>query len=116
MLCYAEDTSIGKDIVITQEDIRAIQLAKAALYCGAEYLLEKFGATSPDRIVFAGAFGSYINKESAMVIGMVPDCSLKKVQAVGNAAGDGAKLALLSMKNAGKRKGSPKSWIRGNGK
>ncbi|NMB41705.1 MAG: DUF4445 domain-containing protein [Firmicutes bacterium] len=98
VLCYAEDTSIGKDIVITQEDIRAIQLAKAALYCGAEYLLEKFGATSPDRIVFAGAFGSYINKESAMVIGMVPDCSLKKVQAVGNAAGDGAKLALLSMK------------------
>lgn len=98
VLCYAEDTAIGKDITITQGDIRAIQLAKSALYCGAEYLQEKFGVTKPDRIVLVGAFGSYINKESAMVMGMVPDCNLEKVQAVGNAAGDGARLALLSRK------------------
>ena len=60
--------------------------------------MQKFGVEKPDRIVFAGAFGSFINKESAMVIGMVPDCDLEKVCAVGNAAGDGAKLALLSAK------------------
>jgi uncharacterized 2Fe-2S/4Fe-4S cluster protein (DUF4445 family) len=98
VLCYAGETAIGRDITVTQGDIRAIQLAKSALYCGAEYLMEKFGVDQPDRIVFAGAFGSYINKESAMVIGMVPDCDLENVHAVGNAAGDGAKLALLSTK------------------
>lgn len=99
VLCYAGDTYIGKDITVTQTDVRAIQLAKAALYCGAEYLMKKWDIATarPDRIVLAGAFGSYINKENAMVIGMVPDCNLEKVQAVGNAAGDGAKLALLSM-------------------
>lgn len=98
VLCFAGETAIGKDITVTQGDIRAIQLAKSALYCGAEYLMEKYGLAKPDRIVFAGAFGSYINKESAMVIGMVPDCDLEKIQAVGNAAGDGAKLALLNSK------------------
>lgn len=98
VLCYAADAAGGKDIVVTQADIRAIQLAKAALYCGAKYLMKSYGAASPDRIVFAGAFGSYIRKESATVIGMVPNCSLEKIQAVGNAAGDGAKLALLSRK------------------
>jgi uncharacterized 2Fe-2S/4Fe-4S cluster protein (DUF4445 family) len=98
VLCFAGETAIGRDITVTQGDIRAIQLAKSALYCGAEYLMQKFGVEKPDRIVFAGAFGSFINKESAMVIGMVPDCDLEKVCAVGNAAGDGAKLALLSAK------------------
>ncbi|RJX24207.1 MAG: DUF4445 domain-containing protein [Dethiobacter sp.] len=97
VLCYAHQTSIGKDITVTQGDVRAVQLAKAALYCGAEYLIEKRGMEKPDQIVLAGAFGSYINKESAMVMGMIPDCDLDNVQAVGNAAGDGAKLALLSM-------------------
>lgn len=96
VLCYAKDTAIGKDITVTQGDVRAVQLAKAALYVGAEYLMEKRGAPKPDSIVLAGAFGSYINKESAMVMGMIPDCDLDRVQAVGNAAGDGARLALLS--------------------
>ena len=96
VLCYAHETSIGRDITVTQGDIRAIQLAKSALYCGAEYLMEKWGVKKPDRIVLAGAFGSYINRESAMVMGMVPDCNLENVEAVGNAAGDGAKLTLLS--------------------
>ncbi|HAP31620.1 MAG TPA: ferredoxin [Firmicutes bacterium] len=106
ILCYAEETSIGKDITVTQGDIRAIQLAKSALYCGAEYLMEKRGVSKPDRIVLAGAFGSYINKESAMVMGMVPDCNLDDVQAVGNAAGDGAKLALVS-----KEKRREAQWV-----
>lgn len=96
VLCYAKDTSIGKDITVTQGDVRAVQLAKAALYVGAKYLMEKRGVEKPDSVTLAGAFGSYINKESAMVIGMFPDCDLEYVQAVGNAAGDGAKLALLS--------------------
>lgn len=96
VLCYAKDTSIGKDISITQGDVRAVQLAKAALYVGAKYLMEKRGAEKADSVTLAGAFGSFINKESAMVIGMFPDCDLDNVQAVGNAAGDGAKLALLS--------------------
>lgn len=96
VLCYAKNTSIGKDITVTQGDVRAVQLAKAALYVGAKYLMEKRGVENPDSVTLAGAFGSYINKESAMVIGMFPDCDLENVQAVGNAAGDGAKLALLS--------------------
>lgn len=100
VLCFADETGIGKDITITQGDIRAVQLAKAALYCGAEYLIEKSGSKKPDRIVLAGAFGSFINKENAMVMGMIPGCNLDKVMAVGNTAGDGAKLALL---NRGKR-------------
>ncbi|MCG8400105.1 MAG: ASKHA domain-containing protein [Firmicutes bacterium] len=96
VLCWAKDTAIGKDITVTQGDVRAVQLAKSALYVGAQYLMEKRGVDKPDSVTLAGAFGSYINKESAMVIGMFPDCDLENVQAVGNAAGDGAKLALLS--------------------
>lgn len=95
VLCLEKETSIGKDITVTQSDVRSIQLAKAALYSGAWYLLHKRDAR-PHKIILAGAFGSFINKESAMVIGMIPDCKLENVQAVGNAAGDGAKLALIS--------------------
>ncbi len=97
VLCWKEETSIGKDITVTQADVRAVQLAKAALYVGAKYLLEKYGDTNVDRVTLAGAFGSYINRESAMLMGMIPDCDLEKVEAVGNAAGDGAKLALLDV-------------------
>lgn len=98
VLCWASETSIGKDIVVTQADVRAVQLAKSALYVGAKYLLQKYGNANVDRVTLAGAFGSYINRESAMLMGMIPDCDLEKVQAVGNAAGDGAKMALLDVK------------------
>ncbi|MFZ5632550.1 MAG: ASKHA domain-containing protein [Bacillota bacterium] len=101
VIAWARETAIGKDITITQGDVRAVQLAKAALYCGAQYLMEKFGVEKVDSVTLAGAFGSYIDRESAMVMGMFPDCELEKVQAVGNAAGDGAKLALL---DRGKRR------------
>lgn len=97
VLAWAKDTAIGRDIVITQGDVRAVQLAKAALYVGAEYLLEKYGVSHVDEVILAGAFGSYINKKSAMAIGMFPDCELDRVQAVGNAAGDGARIALLNI-------------------
>ncbi|MBR5910028.1 MAG: DUF4445 domain-containing protein, partial [Schwartzia sp.] len=88
VLAWAKETAVGKDIVITQADIRAVQLAKAALYVGAEYLMEKLGVDHVDEVILAGAFGSYIDKESAMAIGMFPDCDLSRVHAVGNAAGD----------------------------
>ncbi|WP_068966341.1 ASKHA domain-containing protein, partial [Desulfosporosinus sp. BG] len=97
VLAWSAETAIGQDVTITQKDIRAVQLAKAALYAGAKILMQKRGVAKIDRVVLAGAFGSYINKESALVIGMFPDCALENVTAVGNAAGEGAKLALLDL-------------------
>lgn len=97
VLAWAEETAIHKDIVITQGDIRAVQLAKGAIYVGARYLMEKYGCDHVDEVILAGAFGSYINKRSAMALGMFPDCDPEKVKAVGNAAGDGARLALLDV-------------------
>lgn len=95
IMVFAKDSGIGKDITVTQGDIRAVQLAKAALYVGAKMLMRHLGVDKIDRVTLAGAFGSYISQESAMVIGMFPDCDLSKVHAVGNAAGDGAQAALL---------------------
>ena len=84
------------NISITQTDIRAIQLAKGALYAGARLLMDKLGIDAPDRIVLAGAFGSHIDTKYAMVLGMLPDCPLDKVTSAGNAAGTGARIALLN--------------------
>lgn len=95
VMVFAEDSGIGKDITVTQGDIRAVQLAKSALYVGAKMLMRHLGAEKIDRVTLAGAFGSFIDQESSMVIGMFPDCDLNKVHAVGNAAGDGAQAALL---------------------
>ncbi len=80
---------------ITQNDVRAIQLAKAALYAGIKLLLDKAGIDRPDRIGIAGAFGSHIDVKYAMVLGLIPDCELSKVSSIGNAAGTGARIALL---------------------
>ncbi|MEZ5774138.1 MAG: ASKHA domain-containing protein [Hyphomicrobiaceae bacterium] len=82
--------------VVTQNDIRAIQLAKAALYAGVKLLMDKLGIEHVDRIKLAGAFGSFIDPKYAMVLGLIPDCDLAKVAAVGNAAGTGARMALLN--------------------
>jgi uncharacterized 2Fe-2S/4Fe-4S cluster protein (DUF4445 family) len=110
-------TATGQPIVVTQNDVRAIQLAKAALYAGVKLLMAERRRPSSDagaplvedrlqtvedrlqtveRIVLAGAFGSYIDPRHAMILGMIPDCDLSKVVAVGNAAGDGARIALLN--------------------
>lgn len=97
VLAWAAETSIGKDITITIGDVRAVQLAKAALYVGGKFLMRKLGVSRVDSVTLAGAFGSYIDKESAILIGMFPDCPLEKVTAVGNAAGDGAKVALFDI-------------------
>lgn len=84
-------------IIVTQNDVRQIQLAKAALYAGAKLLLDRAGLKSVDRIRLAGAFGSHIDPKYAMVLGMIPDCELDKVQSAGNAAGTGARIALLNV-------------------
>ena len=82
-------------IVIEQNDVRAIQLAKAALYAGARLLMEKLGVESVARIRLAGAFGTHIDVKYAMVLGMIPDCDIDQVSSAGNAAGTGARIALL---------------------
>ncbi|MEW6286660.1 MAG: ASKHA domain-containing protein [Chloroflexota bacterium] len=97
VIAWAEETSIGRDIPITQQDVRQIQLAKAALFTAARTLLKRMNLESPDKIILAGGFGSYIDKEKAMLIGLIPDCPLENVYAVGNAAGDGARIALLNI-------------------
>jgi uncharacterized 2Fe-2S/4Fe-4S cluster protein (DUF4445 family) len=83
-------------ITVTQNDVRAIQLAKAALYAGVKLLMDKQGIDHVDRIGLAGAFGTFIDPMYAMVLGLIPDCPLDKVKAVGNAAGTGARMALLN--------------------
>jgi len=83
-------------IVIEQGDVRAIQLAKAALYAGARLLMDRMGVERVDRIRLAGAFGSHIDVKYAMVLGMIPDCDLGQVSSANNAAGTGARIALLN--------------------
>jgi uncharacterized 2Fe-2S/4Fe-4S cluster protein (DUF4445 family) len=100
VIAWKEETTIGKDIVVTQGDIRQIQLAKAAIYAGSKLMLRRFGVDGVDRVVIAGAFGAYVDREEALIIGMLPDISPDKIISVGNAAGDGARIALL---NRGKR-------------
>ncbi len=84
-------------IVVTQTDVRQIQLAKAALYAGVKLLLDHAGLVAVDRIRLAGAFGNHIDTKYAMVLGLIPDCDLSKVESAGNAAGTGARIALLNV-------------------
>jgi uncharacterized 2Fe-2S/4Fe-4S cluster protein (DUF4445 family) len=95
VIAWKDETSIGKEITITQQDVRSVQLAKGALYAGAKLMMKRLGIEMLDKVILAGAFGSYIDPKEAMILGMFPDCDLKKVYAVGNAAGDGARIALL---------------------
>ncbi len=83
------------DLKITQNDVRAIQLAKAALYAGVALLMDRLGIERVERIRLAGAFGSHIDVKYAAVLGMIPDCDLAEVRSAGNAAGTGARIALL---------------------
>ena len=83
-------------ISVTQNDVRQIQLGKAALYAGVRLLMDKLGVTQIDRIRLAGAFGSHIDVKHAMVLGLIPDCPLENVASAGNAAGTGARIALLN--------------------
>ncbi len=96
VLWRGDDARHAQDILILQTDVRAIQLAKAALYAGTRLLMDRLGIDHVDRIRLAGAFGNYIDPKYAMVIGLVPDCPLDKIAGVGNAAGTGARMALLN--------------------
>ena len=89
------------EMKITQTDVRAIQLAKAALYAGVALLMERLGIDHVDRIRLAGAFGSHIDVKYATILGMVPDCDLRQVRSAGNAAGTGARIALLDSTSRG---------------
>ena len=83
------------EIVVTQGDVRAIQLAKGALWAGCKLMEDKYGDTV-QAITLAGAFGSHIDTKYAMVLGLIPDCDLQRVRSAGNAAGTGVRMALLS--------------------
>ena len=87
---------ITETVSVTQNDVRAIQLAKAALYAGFRLLMDKINIREVDRVVLAGAFGTHIDPKYAMVLGMIPDCLLANVRAAGNSAGAGARMALLN--------------------
>jgi uncharacterized 2Fe-2S/4Fe-4S cluster protein (DUF4445 family) len=88
-------------IVVTQNDVRQIQLAKAALHAGCRLLMDRLGVDEVDRVRLAGAFGAHIDPVHALVLGMVPDCDPAKVTAAGNAAGTGARIALLNRRSRG---------------
>ena len=97
--CYwhEEPGGAGFWAVTRQADIRAIQLAKAALYAGARLLMDELGVDQVDRVVLAGAFGAHISPKHAMVLGMIPDAPLENVSSAGNAAGTGARIALANL-------------------
>ena len=96
VIAWKEETSIGKDVVITQKDIRQIQLAKGALYAGCKLMMKRLGLEAVDRVKIAGAFGTHVDSEKALIMGLFPDCEIERVSSVGNAAGDGARIALLN--------------------
>jgi len=109
VLAWAEESSISKDIVITQKDVRQIQLAKGALYAGCKLMMRRMGMEKVDKVKIAGAFGTHVDREKALVMGLFPDCEIEKILSVGNAAGDGCRAALL---NRDKRKEA--NWVSRN--
>jgi len=109
VIAWAEETSIGKDIVITQKDIRQIQLAKGALYCGCKLMMRRMDVKTLDKVKIAGAFGTHVDREKALVMGLFPDCEIEKIISVGNAAGDGARAALLN-----REKREEANWVSRN--
>ncbi|MBM3299680.1 MAG: DUF4445 domain-containing protein, partial [Deltaproteobacteria bacterium] len=109
VIAWANETSIGKDVVISQKDVRQIQLGKGALYTGCKLMMRRMGLDKVDVIKIAGAFGTHVDKTKALIMGLFPDCDLENVVAVGNAAGDGARAALL---NRAKREEA--NWVSRN--
>jgi len=98
VLAWGKDTATGEDIVLSQKDIRKLQLAKGAIMAGIQLLLQEMDVSVEeiDRVLIAGAFGNYIKRESAVGIGLLPPLPLERIDTIGNAAGDGAKMTLLS--------------------
>jgi uncharacterized 2Fe-2S/4Fe-4S cluster protein (DUF4445 family) len=98
VLAWAEESSIDKDIVVTQKDVRQIQLAKGALYAGCKLMVKRMGLEKVDKVKIAGAFGTHVDRTKALVMGLFPDCEIEMIEGVGNAAGDGCRAALLNVK------------------
>lgn len=98
ILATEEESGINSPVVLTQKDVREVQLAKGAIYAGIKVMEKNLGITDDDlaEIILAGAFGSYIDKESAVTIGLIPAIDLEKIKSIGNAAGRGSQMALLS--------------------
>ena len=98
ILVWAKDSLLNKDIIINQKDIREIILAKAAMHTGTEILMQEYGIKEDriDKLYIAGAFGTHIDLENARLIGLYPEIPISKIQAVGNAAGTGARMCLVS--------------------
>ncbi len=109
VLAWAEETSIKKDIVITQKDVRQIQLAKGALYAGCKLMIHRMGVKEVDKVKIAGAFGTHVDREKALIMGLFPDCEIEKIVSVGNAAGDGCRAALLN-----REKRAEANWVSRN--
>ncbi len=97
VLAWREESSIDKDIVITQKDVRQIQLAKGALYAGCKLMMKRMGVEKVDKVKIAGAFGTHVDRTKALVMGLFPDCEIESIYGVGNAAGDGCRAALLNV-------------------
>lgn len=95
LLVPAEETSVGRDIVLSQKDIRQVQLAKGALQAGSRMLMKKLGIAKFEKVLIAGAFGMHIDIDNALTIGLIPPCDREAIFFVGNAAGRGAYLALV---------------------
>lgn len=109
VIAWANETSIGKDIIITQKDIRQIQLAKGAVYAGCKLMMQRLGIEQFDRVKIAGAFGAHVDRQKALIMGLFPDCEIDKIQSVGNAAGDGCRAALHNL-----RKRDEADWVSRN--
>jgi uncharacterized 2Fe-2S/4Fe-4S cluster protein (DUF4445 family) len=109
ILAWAEESSIDKDIVVTQKDVRQIQLAKGALYAGCKLMMRRMGMEKVDTIKIAGAFGTHVDRDKALIMGLFPDCEIEMIESVGNAAGDGCRAALLN-----KDKREEANWVSRN--
>jgi uncharacterized 2Fe-2S/4Fe-4S cluster protein (DUF4445 family) len=96
VLAWARETPIDQDIVVTQRDVRQIQLAKGAIRAGCQIMMERLGISRPDRLIVAGAFGLHVDRDNALAIGLFPECDPDAISFVGNAAGHGAYLALIN--------------------
>jgi uncharacterized 2Fe-2S/4Fe-4S cluster protein (DUF4445 family) len=95
VLVNGEDTDSGEDIILTQKDVRQVQLAKGAILAGIDILSRHVDIATPNRILIAGAFGSFLEPKDLLAIGLVPDMSIDRLVTVGNAAGEGAAVAAL---------------------
>ena len=100
VLAWPEETDGKRPIVLTQRDIRELQFAKGAIAGGIEVVMRELGVATEELIAIylAGSFGNYINPQSARIIGLVPPVPVERIKAVGNAAGEGAKMSLLSFR------------------